>query len=392
MTALDAAALTFDALAGDPYPVLDKLREASPVFFAPSMGMWLVTRRDLILTVLRDPETYTVERNDSPIRDTFGAHMLSTDGDVQRTYKSRCAPPFNARAVREDAGPVVAARCDALLAAMAGREDRSADLRASLAGPLALYSVAHVLGLPEAMHETLRAWYDDFAAALASFDAASAERVQGRRRAEEFRGVVTRLLHERGALDARTLLGLLAHEPHERLDDAAICANALIVLFGGIETTEAAILNATWALLSHPAAHAAVRADPAKLPNAIEESMRWDPAVQTCHRYVTRDVTLGDVTIRSGATVQCMLGAANRDPALFEDPERFDISRSNAGEHLGFGTGRHFCLGAALARHEAQLAIGGLLARFPSLALDAARPSRPEGHEFRKPPALWVRW
>lgn len=392
MTALDAASLTFESLHTDPYPVLARLRDRSPVFFAPSMGMWLVTRRDLILAVLRDPETYTVERNDSPIRDTFGAHMLSTDGDVQRKYKSRCAPPFNARAVREDAGPAVAARCAALLSAMGERGERIAELRVSLAGPLALFSVAHVLGLPDAMHETLRLWYDDFAAALASFDAASAARVQGRRRAEEFRRTVTRLLHERGALDPRTLLGVLAHEPNDRLDDEAICANALIVLFGGIETTEAAILNATWALLTHPPALAAVRADPTLLPNAIEESMRWDPAVQTCHRYTTRDVVLGDVTIPSGATVQCMLGAANRDSSLFEDPDRFDIWRSNASDHLGFGTGRHFCLGAALARHEAQLAIGALLTRFPSLTLDSERPSRPEGHEFRKPAALWVRW
>lgn len=392
MTAIDAASLTFEALTADPYPTLARLRDTAPVFFAPSMDMWLVTRRDLILTVLRDPETFTVERNDSPIRDTFGAHMLSTDGEVQRKYKSRCAPPFNTRAVREDAGALVAARVDLLLRAMAEKPERRADLRASLAGPLALFSVAQVLGLPEALHGTLRDWYEDFAAALASFERTSPERIRGRGRAEEFRRVVTRMLRDEGALDRRSLLGMLAHEPNERLADAEICANALIVLFGGIETTEAAILNATWALLNDRPSFEAVRDEPTLLPNAIEESMRWEPAVQTCHRYVTRNVRLGDMTIPSGATVQCMIGAANRDPHLFETPDRFDIRRENASDHLGFGAGRHFCLGAALARYEAQVAIGGLIARFPTLALDRDKPSRPEGHEFRKPPVLWVRW
>ena len=398
--------LTFAALHDDPYPLLARLRDETPVRHAPAMGMWLVTRRDLILTVLRDPATFTVERDDSPIRDTFGRHMLSTDGERQRRDKSACAPPFNARAVREDAGPAVAHECERLLERLAGSVTGDigwAELRGALAGPLAVFSVAHLLGLPVGVHATLRGWYDDFAAALADFDPTSRARARGRARAEEFRRVVRWLVRRardegEGAVHGRTLLGALARGESsgnggsDRLDDEAICANALIVLFGGIETTEAAILNATWSLLAHPAQAELVRREPSLLPNAIEESLRWEPAVQTCHRYATRDVVLGGVTVPAGATVQCMIGGANRDPAHFEEPDVFDVHRANASDHLAFGVGRHFCLGAALARREVQLALGGLLARFPTIALDSDRPCRPEGHEFRKPPELWVRW
>ena len=187
------------------------------------------------------------------------------------------------------------------------------------------------------------------------------------------------------------LLGHLAHAaPSSRLDDAEILANTLIVLFGGIETTEAAILNAMWALLTHAESCAEALEDDRALVASIEESLRWEPAVQTCTRYAVRDVRVRNVSIREGEVVQCMIGGANRDPEHFDNPDRFDIRRPNAGDHVSFGFGRHYCLGAALARVEARLAIRRLYSRWPQIRLDAARDSSPRGHEFRKPPVLWV--
>ena len=150
--------------------------------------------------------------------------------------------------------------------------------------------------------------------------------------------------------------------------------------------------NALWAVLSHPAIARTVVADPAKVEAVIEESMRWDPAVQSCTRFTTEPVEIRGVRIPANETVQCMLGAANRDPDHFPDPDRFDPGRANAGDHLAFGAGRHFCLGASLARIEAEQALVRVLGGLPGLRLDPSRPTRPYGHEFRTPPAVWVLW
>jgi len=182
------------------------------------------------------------------------------------------------------------------------------------------------------------------------------------------------------------------HAERDRLSDDEIVANALIILFGGIETTESMILNALWALLIHPDQFQQVMADRMLLPAAIEESLRWEPAVQTCTRTARTRAVIRGVTINEGDAVQCMLGAANRDPDHFTDPDAFDIHRSNAAEHLSFGYGRHFCLGAELARVEAQIGLDLLFDRLPDLSLKEARTVPPQGHEFRKPPALWVTW
>src|SRR5262249_6948734 len=135
------------------------------------------------------------------------------------------------------------------------------------------------------------------------------------------------------APDEVSLLAYLAHQSPRTLDDDEIVSNALIVLFGGIETTEAAIANAVWSLLAHPVALPTALRDDASLALAIEESLRWEPAVQTCTRYVAESIVLRGVSLVPGATVQCMIGAVNRDPGVFADPDTFKVDRSNASEH-----------------------------------------------------------
>ena len=137
-------------------------------------------------------------------------------------------------------------------------------------------------------------------------------------------------------------------------------ANLLIILFGGIETTESAICNAIWAALSHPGVTRLTVDDRREVDDMVEESLRWDAAVQSCTRFTTEPVEIRGVSIPAHETVQCMLGAANRDPAHFEDPDRFDPGRPNARDHLSFGAGRHFCLGATLARIEAREALASV--------------------------------
>jgi len=351
--------------------------------------MWLVTRRDDVLEILRDPDNFSTDHPASPIRGTFGAQMLSAEGEAQRRYKSACAPPFNRRAVEVDARPIVAARVSELLAALPPNE--AVDLRASVAGPLALAVVADIIGIPEEMHGRIREWYDAFAASLATHDHSSIARTHGRNSAAAFRSAVSELIAPISEEAQGSLIShLLSLAPPARLSDEQLLSNTLIVLFGGIETTEAAILNAMWALLTHDDARAAAVADDRALDAAIEESLRWEPAVQTCTRYAVREIPVCGVTIGVGEVVQCMIGAANRDPDHFADPDRFDIARANAGDHLSFGFGRHYCLGAALARLEARLVLRSLFEQFPGVRLDPGRDSSPRGHEFRKPPALFV--
>jgi len=168
-------------------------------------------------------------------------------------------------------------------------------------------------------------------------------------------------------------------------------SNAAVLMFGGIETTEGMITNAAWHLLSHPDQLRLVRDDPELLPNAIEESLRLEPAAAVVDRYATRDVVLGDAMVRQGDLVTVSLAGAGRDPAVFADPDRFTVQRANALRHLAFARGPHFCLGVHLARLEARAALGALLP-LPGLRLDPDGAVPPAGLVFRKPAALPVCW
>lgn len=410
------ARVSFEALAGDPYPLFHRLRAAEPVSWAPQIGMWLVTRRDDVLRTLADWRRFTTDSPNSTIRDIFGSHMLTTDGEAQVASKRRFVGPFRPGrleremrgAVRDAVGELLdeieAASAPASAPASAADLDsgpnlpgRTADLRSQLARPLAWRSICGVLGLPAEDGDRLLAWYDAFAAALANFGGDPGVRRAGKAAAREFRAYLAPFLRGEREAPPGSMISALRSTPDPLPEGEAVAdiqgavSNFLIVLFGGIETTESMIANAFWSVLSHPTARRAA-AEPEALPALIEESMRWESAVQSCTRFTTEAVEVRGVAIPAGATVQCMLGAANRDPAHFTDPDRFDPSRSNVQDHLAFGAGRHFCLGASLARIEAQEALGGAFVRLPDLRLCPERPSRPEGHEFRAPAAVWVRW
>lgn len=381
------ATVTLAQLGDDPYPVFHRLRPAEPVTWAPAIGQWLVTSRDLVMEVLRDTTRFRTDDERSPIRETFGPQMLSTEGEQQRRYKSACAPPFNARAV-EELTPLVHQVVGTHLGALPAT---GAELRAAYAAPIAVSTVSRVLGLDPANEGLLREWYDTFADALLNYAGDMMTRLRAEAAVLAFRASIRPILSSPDGA-SRALLHELARAHPRLLDDEEVGSNALIVLFGGIETTEASIANTLWAILSHPAHMPIARQGADEVDRCVEETMRWEPAVQTCSRYVPDDVTLDGVHIPEGAIVQCMLGAANRDPAHYQAPDTWNPGRTDGPPHLAFGFGRHFCLGAALARLEARTAILGLLDRHPDAHLDPARPSRPQGHEFRKPPRLDVRW
>jgi len=379
------SSVTREALSSDPYGVFAHLRPTEPVTWAPALGQWLITSRNVAMDVLRDHDRFRTDEERSPIRDTFGPQMLNTEGEVQRRYKSACAPPFNARAVEESRALVLT--ISERNAAQLPKE--VVELRTAYAAPIALETIARVIGLPEEMDVQLREWYEVFADALMNYERDADMRTRAQAAAKAFAASIAPSLLAPNESERSLLAGLAGAHPR-LLDDAEIASNALIVLFGGIETTEGLIANAIWAILTHAQALERARASDDDLERCIEESLRWEPAVQTCTRYAALAGTLHNAAIPQGAVMQCMIGAMNRDPAHFARPDQFDPWRQESLSHTAFGFGRHFCLGAALARLEAQLAIRRLLAGFPSMRLDHERTLPPRGHEFRKPEALVV--
>jgi len=167
-----------------------------------------------------------------------------------------------------------------------------------------------------------------------------------------------------------------------------------VLLFGGIETTEGMIANAVLHLLEHPAALARVRADPGLVNAALEESLRLEPAAAVVDRYATRGIELAGAGIATGDLVRVSIAAANRDPAVFADPDRLDLDRDRSGarRHVAFAQGPHVCVGVHLARLEARMALARLFARLPRLRLDPTQRSRVRGLVFRKPSELRVLW
>jgi cytochrome P450 len=378
------ASVTVAQLATDPHPVLARLREAEPVSWLPALGGWLVSRADLADSVLRDPGAFTVDDPRFTTARVVGPSMLSLDGSEHRRHRD----PF-ARALRE---PQTRARLAAAAATEAARlvgalasGPGEAELRRGLAGQLAVAVMADMLGL-NAEPAQLLGWYDAIVAGVSALSVADGTVADTAMAAfDELSACVEAAL-------AQPVQASVLTAAANWLPPAEIVSNAAVMLFGGIETTEGMICNALWYLLRDPAAWREVRADRRLIGNAVEEALRLEPAAAVVDRYASVDVILGGAQIRSGDLVRVSLSAANRDPAVFTDPDRFDMHRGNVRQHRAFAIGPHFCVGAELARTEAHAAVSALLDRLPSLRLDPGRPSAPEGLVFRKSASLHVSW
>ncbi|GAA0580364.1 cytochrome P450 [Actinomadura livida] len=380
------AAVTAAALEDDPHPHLARLRAREPVSWLPALGGWLVTSREPALRVMRDADAFTVDDPRFSTAQVVGPSMLSLDGPAHTRHRDPFARPFRPAATRERFTAFTEAEAARLVGGLApaGR----AELRGELAGPLAVAVVTEALGLAGVDAATVRSWYGAFVEAVSAITAGGAAPA--------------------GAAEAYRLLGsavadaVAASRPGSLLADAArdetglttdeVVANAAVLMFGGIDTTEGMIANAVLHLVGHPDQLRLVLADRDLLPAAIEESLRLEPSASVVDRYATRDTGLGRAPVRAGDLVRVSIAAANRDPAVFPDPDRYDVRRENAAEHLAFAHGPHFCFGSHLARLEARAALTALLDRLPGLRLDPSRPARPRGLVFRRPPRLDVCW
>ncbi len=395
------ARVTLAQLDRDPHPVLARLREREPVSWVPALGGWLVTRRHLAMEVMRDAGRFTVDDPRFSTAQVVGPSMLSLDGAPHKRHRDPFARPFRLDAVRARFSGAVADETDRLLDAIAGAGE--AELRRSLAGPLAAAMVTVALGLEAAGVGTVLRWYDAIVGSVTEITAGGQPTAAGAEAAAALRAAIEPALRTdpstsllaaaAGGLDPDGVTTTpRAAAAAGRLDPDEVASNAAVLLFGGIETTEGMIANALLHLLSEPEALAAVRADRGLLPGAIEESLRLEPAAAVVDRYATGATELGGAAIGERELVVVSIAGANRDPAVFPEPDRFDVRRPNSRLHLAFAHGPHVCLGMHLARLEAHTAVGRVLERLPGLRLDHPDDAAPQGLVFRKPGALRVRW
>jgi cytochrome P450 len=394
--------ITLADLDRDPHPWLARLRGTEPVSWLPALNGWLVTRHDLAQQVMRDSAAFTVDDPRFSTARVVGPSMLSLDGAEHGRHRGAFTRGFSRAEVHARLAALVTAEADRLVAAM--RPAGTGDIRLGLAGPLAVGVVAEALGLGDTDPATVLGWYAAIVGSVSAMvgepgPAAPAPAAAGRGAVNAAGAKAFGRLSERVSSVIDTADGppsLLADAAHAgdgpgQLDAAEVIANAAVLMFGGIETTEGMISNAILHLLGHPEQLALVRADASLVPNAVEESLRLEPAAAVVDRYATRDVELGGAAIRRGDFVTVSLAGAGRDPAVFTDPDVFDVRRPNARLHLAFAHGPHFCVGAHLARLEAQEAVRAALS-LPGLRLDPEHPAAPRGLVFRKPPSLRVRW
>jgi hypothetical protein len=377
------AAVTVEQLDRDPHPALARLREHEPVSWIPALDGWLVTRYDLVTEAMRDSATFTVDDPRFSTAQVIGASMLSLDGVAHERHRAPFIAPFRPRAVADRFTSSTADHANRLLDQLAPRG--GGELRRGFAGPIAAAIIVRALGLPDAEVDSVLGWYDAIVQAVTSITAGTGITAAGERAFAELRA---RLLE--AVADSDSLLGAAAH--NEQLTPDELVSNAAVLLFGGIETTEGMIANAILHLLERPPLLSEIRADPALLDTAIEESLRLEPAAAVIDRYATIDTMLGGAAVGAGELVRLSIAAANRDPAVFPNPDQLDLSGANGRRHLAFAHGPHVCLGVHLARLEARTAVAAALARLARLRLDRARGAEVRGLVFRKPVALHVAW
>jgi cytochrome P450 len=385
------AAVTLEELDHDPHPVLARLRESEPVSWLPVLQGWLVTRHDLVLAAMRDAQTFTVDDPRFSTAQVIGPSMLSLDGEQHARHRAPFTGPFRAGAVKDRFAQVAAREAEQLADALAplGR----GELRRGFAGPMSAAIMTRALGLEGDEVDRVLGWYDAIVGSVTEITAGDGPTAGGQAAfaalEERLERVITAEPNGTAAGDRRSLLAAAAADTS--LSHDQIISNAAVLLFGGIETTEGMIANATLMLLAHPEQLALARRDPAMLGAALEESLRLEPAAAVIDRYATVDTELGGAPIARGDLVRLSLAGANRDPTVFPNPDAFHPARSNR-RHLAFAQGPHVCVGVHLARLEARAALSQLLLRLPELRLDPERPAEIRGLVFRKPPRLDALW
>ena len=363
-----------------------RMREESPVHLQPGLDgetpIWFVTRYDDVVAMLTDSERFVVDptlaltpdeiagrKADSSLEpdERVNENLLSKDGADHRRLRRLVTKAFTPRMV-EQLRPRIQGIANDLVDRVA--EQGSMELVDDFAFPLPITVIAELLGISAEDQKRFREWSNSFV--LPPMTPELQEQLA--RHTDEFVAYLDDLFARRRSEPTDDLVSALvqAEDAGDHLSENELYSMVVLLIVAGHETTVSLITNSVLALLSNPTQLAELRADPSLLPSAVEELLRYDsPVERTITRWATADVELGGESIRRGELVIAVVGSANRDASQFADPDSLDVRREG-GKHVGFGRGPHFCLGAALARLETEIALATLLERLPNLRLAIA--------------------
>jgi len=355
----------------DPYPYYSHLRSVSPVHRSSS-GVWVLTRYEDVLLALRDPRfgrkgfLQLLNPNNSHTGDDrISASMLFQDPPDHARLRGLVSKAFSPRTI-DNLRSRIQQIVDGLLDRV--QDSLEMDVIADYAFPLPVSVISEMLGVPDPDSVLFHGWSIDIACGS---DAPQRSMNAHRAIATYFRALIA---ERRKQPQSDFLSNLILAEQHgDILSETELNDICGLLFVAGHETTANLIGNGTLTLLQHPSELRTLKEEPALLPGAVEELLRYESPVQRAGRVTNTSVQFGDKIIPAGAVVSAMIGSANRDPDQFVDPDRFDIKRRD-NCHLAFGAGARFCLGAMLARAEGQIAIGTLLRRQPKLELVADKP------------------
>jgi hypothetical protein len=381
-TAAPPIDLSDPAVVADPYPAFAAARALAPVQWHEGLQLWLAFTHAEGNAVLRDRRLGRIWRDREP-EERFAQFNL-----VHRNAILEMEPPAHTRLRRlvsaafarghvERLRPWVQELADGLVDGLVERSGGTAevDVLSGMAEDLPVAVIAELLGVPQADRPLLRPWSNAIVK-MYEYGRTAAVEDAAERAAAEFVAYLRELAAERRRSPGEDLLTHLVtvrDTDGDRLTEDELVTTCVLLLNAGHEATVNVSGNGLLALLEHRDQLARLRADAALLPTAIEELMRFDSPLQLFERTATEDVEVGGVTVRAGQKVAALLGAANRDPAVFADPDALDVGRAD-NPHISFGAGVHFCIGAPLARVELQASFGALLSRTSDLQL--ARPAR----------------
>jgi cytochrome P450 len=382
----------------NPYPLYHRLREDDPVRWDPFLHTWVVTRYADVLTVLLH---FSAERTPSPeqltalglsaltpLAEVLVRQMLFMDMPAHGRIRNLAAKAFTPHRV-ENLRSHIQDITDALLDAV--QDKGQMDVIADFGYPLPAIVTAEMLGLPTSDWKQLTAWSAIFAEALGNFQHNPDHAPHVLRTLEEMCAYFQSAVEEHRQHPRDDLISaLLSVEVNgDCLTEAEVIANSIMLMTGGQETTTNLIGNGLLTLLCHPDQCAKLQAETSLIPSAIEEMLRYESPIQYTSRLVVNDIEMGGKTLRKRQAILAMMGAANRDPERFPDPDRFDICRQD-NRHLAFAWGAHFCFGAPLARLEGQVAFETLFRRMPNLSLKPGQLAWRENLGFRGLMALPV--
>ena len=379
--------LDSEAFSINPYTTYATLRRQSPVHFYAPWGMWLITRYEDVDDVLRRDAEFP--NPDYPGRDAYGRSLLQMNGREHEMHRKLLAPFFAPPNVAKLSGRIEEV-ADELISAFAGNGE--ADLVSQFTNLFPLRIIGEVLGIP--VGKQFMGWANAFTAYNGNFSNDPAVKAAGLDAVREFRELVAPILAERRANPGEDLLSYLTQTEVDgrRFNDEEILTFAGVLITAGSETTNHTIGNLLVNVLSDESQLALLKENPALVAGAFTETVRHSPPTHSVRRASSKESSVGGHTVPAEARLVVFIGSANRDEQKFEDPDRFDLRRKNARDHLGFSRGPHFCIGSGLGRQEAETAIRLMLRRLPNLRFAPGIPPRIEGARHRRPRTLRVQY